>query len=75
MRINENYLRIPILIAYKLRTSLFRYTFMNTDIHQFSSGRDLTIIVACLSTTVSKKIDSLSTLLYYASSLAITVLL
>ena len=33
MRINEKYLRT--LIAFEVNASLFRYTFMNTDMNQF----------------------------------------
>ena len=57
---------------YELRASLYRYTFMNTDMNQFKLGKDLTNIWACLSTRVRKMTAyHLRALLCWASSLAI----
>ena len=36
---HEKYLRIPQLMAFALRASLYRNTFMNTDMNQFLTIR------------------------------------
>ena len=64
------------LISYELRASLFSYTFIITDMNQFLilTGKNLTNILVCSQTRVSKANLQLRVLLCWASFFTITVL-